>query len=114
MMDATAKRRAFGSDRTVLATDVRRKKKGARTTVGMTSGILRVLKSGCRWCDCPPESTVDDGRWTERGVCERLFRELAGRDRSTQTQMIDSARIKARRLHPVKTTAHLALHRKGS
>jgi transposase len=25
------------------------------------SGIVQVLKSGCRWCDCPPElRTADD------------------------------------------------------
>ena len=22
------------------------------------TGILHVLKSGCRWCDCPPQSTA--------------------------------------------------------
>ena len=47
------------------------------------SGILHVLKSGCRWCDCPPEygppTTIYNRfvRWAERGVWERLFRELA-------------------------------------
>ena len=67
------------------------------------SGILHVLKSGCRWCDCPPEygppTTIYNRfvRWAERGVWERLFRELAARGRSTQTQMIDSTHIKAHR-----------------
>jgi transposase len=67
------------------------------------SGILHVLKSGCRWCDCPPEygppTTIYNRfvRWAERGVWERLFRELAGRGRSTDTQMIDSTYIKAHR-----------------
>lgn len=48
------------------------------------SGILHVLKSGCRWCDCPPEygppTTIYNCfvRWAEHGVWERLFRELAG------------------------------------
>ena len=38
------------------------------------SGILHVLKSGCRWKDCPPEygphTTVYNrfARWAERGV----------------------------------------------
>ena len=42
------------------------------------SGILHVLKSGCRWCDCPPEygppTTLYNrfARWAERGVWERL------------------------------------------
>jgi transposase len=67
------------------------------------SGILHVLKSGCRWCDCPPEygppTTIYNRfvRWAERGVWERLFRELAGRGRSTDTQMIDSTHVKAHR-----------------
>jgi transposase len=67
------------------------------------SGIMHVLKSGCRWCDCPPEygppTTIYNRfvRWAERGVWERLFRELAERGRSTQTQMIDSTHIKAHR-----------------
>ena len=67
------------------------------------SGILHVLKSGCRWCDCPPEygpaTTIYNRfvRWAERGVWERLFRELAARGRSTETQMIDTTHIKAHR-----------------
>src|SRR5580700_2999909 len=67
------------------------------------SGILHVLKSGCRWCDCPPEygpfTTIYNRfvRWAERGVWERLFRELSAAGRSTKTQMIDSTHIKAHR-----------------
>jgi len=67
------------------------------------SGILHVLKSGCRWCDCPPEygppTTIYNRfvRWAERGVWERLFHELAERGRSGGTQMIDSTHIKAHR-----------------
>ncbi|HMA57468.1 MAG TPA: IS5 family transposase [Pseudolabrys sp.] len=67
------------------------------------SGILHVLKSGCRWKDCPPEygphTTVYNrfARWAERGVWERLFKELAHRGRSTATQMIDSTHVKAHR-----------------
>ena len=67
------------------------------------SGIVHVLKSGCRWCDCPPEygpaTTIYNRfvRWAERGVWENLFRALAGKGRSAQTQMIDSTHIKAHR-----------------
>ena len=59
------------------------------------SGIVQVLKSGCRWCDCPPEygppTTIYNRfvRSARRGVCENLFRELAGNGRSKNTQMID-------------------------
>jgi transposase len=67
------------------------------------SGILHVLKSGYRWCDCPPEygppTTIYNrfARWAERGVWERLFRELAAHGRSGETQMIDSTHVKAHR-----------------
>jgi transposase len=67
------------------------------------SGIIHVIKSGCRWCDCPPEygppTTIYNRfvRWAERGVWERLFHELAGRGRAKDTQMIDSTHIKAHR-----------------
>ena len=67
------------------------------------SGIVHVLKSGCRWCDCPPEygpaTTIYNRfvRWAERGIWENLFRQLAGRGRSINTQMIDSTHVKAHR-----------------
>jgi transposase len=67
------------------------------------SGIVHVLKTGCRWCDCPPEygphMTIYNRfvRWARRGVWENLFRELAGNGRSTDTQMIDSTHVKAHR-----------------
>ena len=37
----------------LLPTDVRGKDRADDRRV--ISGILHVLKSGCRWCDCPPE-----------------------------------------------------------
>jgi transposase len=67
------------------------------------SGIVHVIKSGCRWCDCPPEygppTTIYNRfvRWAQRGVWEQLFRELAARGRSTETQMIDATHVKAHR-----------------
>ena len=67
------------------------------------SGIIHVLKSGCRWCDCPPEygpyTTIYNRfvRWAERGIWENLFRKLAGNARSADTQMIDSTHVKAHR-----------------
>lgn len=67
------------------------------------SGILHVLKSGCRWCDCPPEYGPHTKiynrfvRWAQRGVWERLFNELASRGRAADTQMIDSTHVKAHR-----------------
>lgn len=67
------------------------------------SGIIHVLKGGCRWCDCPPEygppTTIYNRfvRWAKRGVWERLFNALADRGRATETQMIDSTHVKAHR-----------------
>jgi putative transposase len=85
----------------LLPTDVRGKERVDDRRV--ISGILHVLKSGCRWCDCPPEygphTTIYNRfvRWAKRGVWERLFRELADRGRSSSTQMIDSTHVKAHR-----------------
>ena len=84
-----------------LPTDVRGKERADDRRV--ISGILHVLKSGCRWKDCQPEygppTTVYNRfvRWAERGIWERLFRALAARGRSDGTQMIDSTHIKAHR-----------------
>src|SRR6201995_2984871 len=67
------------------------------------SGIVHVLKSGCRWSDCPeaygPPTTIYNRfvRWARRGIWENLFRELSGKGRSTDTQMIDSTHVKAHR-----------------
>ena len=67
------------------------------------SGIVHVLKSGCRWQDCLPEygphTTIYNRfvRWAERGIWDNLFRQLAGRGRSTATQMINSTHVKAHR-----------------
>ena len=83
-----------------LPTDVRGVERADDRRV--ISGIVHVLKSGCRWCDCPPEygppTTILipfalGAAWR----LENLFRELAGTGRSTDTQMIDSTHVKAHR-----------------
>ena len=67
------------------------------------SGIVHVLKSGCRWCDCPaeygPPTTIYNRfvRWARRGIWESLFRELAENGGVTAMQMIDSTHVKAHR-----------------
>jgi transposase len=84
-----------------LPTDVRGRERADDRRV--ISGILHVLKSGCRWKDCPleygPYTTIYNRftRWARRGVWEKLFRELAVGVRSEQIQMIDSTHIKAHR-----------------
>jgi transposase len=85
----------------LLPTDVRGKERVDDRRV--ISGIIYVLKTGCRWCDCPPEygpyTTIYNRfvRWAERGIWENLFRKLAGNGRSAQLQMIDSTHVKAHR-----------------
>jgi transposase len=85
----------------LLPTDVRGKPRVDDRRV--ISGILHILKSGCRWCDCPaeygPPTTIYNRfvRWAKRGVWERMFQKLSSRGRSTETQMIDSTHIKAHR-----------------
>ena len=85
----------------LLPTDVRGKARVDDRRV--ISGIVHVIKSGCRWCDCPPEygppMTIYNRfvRWAERGVWERLFRALAVRGRTTDVQMIDATYVKAHR-----------------
>jgi transposase len=84
-----------------LPTDVRGKPRVDDRRV--ISGILYVLKTGCRWVDVPPEygplTTIYNRfvRWAERGVWKDLFNALSGRGRSTHTQMIDSTHVKAHR-----------------
>ena len=85
----------------LLPTDVRGKDRVDDRRV--ISGIVFVIKSGCRWCDCPaeygPPTTIYNRfvRWAERGIWEHLFCELAERGRASETQMIDSTHIKAHR-----------------
>jgi transposase len=67
------------------------------------SGIIHILKSGCRWKDCPeaygPPTTIYNrfARWARRGIWENLFRAIAANGRSADTQMIDSTHVKAHR-----------------
>ena len=85
----------------LLPTDVRGKPRVDDRRV--ISGIMHVLKAGCRWCDLPPEygphTTVYNRfvRWARRGVWEDMFHALAARGRSGHTQMIDSTHVKAHR-----------------
>jgi transposase len=68
------------------------------------SGVVHVLKSGCRWSDCPevygPHTRLYNRfvRWARRGIWEGLFRELAADAHPAELQqLVDSIRIKARR-----------------
>ena len=67
------------------------------------SGILHVLKVGCRWCDCPaeygPSTTVYNrfNRWSRRGFWLKLLDALVDTGAVTKSTAIDSTYIKAQR-----------------
>ena len=77
---------------------------GARRTDDrrVISGIVHVLKTGCRWQDCPPvygpSTTIYNRfrRWTMRGLWRRLFEALA-LTKPGEDQAIDSTTAKAHR-----------------
>jgi len=66
------------------------------------SGIIHVLKTGCRWQDCPanygPSTTVYNRfrRWTMQGIWRRLFLALV-EVAPGEAQLIDSTTSKAHR-----------------
>ncbi len=67
------------------------------------SGILHVLKVGCRWCDCPadygPSTTVYNrfNRWSHRGFWLQLLDALVDTGAVTKSTSIDSTYVKAQR-----------------
>jgi transposase len=67
------------------------------------SGILHVLKTGCRWRDVPPDSgpptTVYNryNSWSQRGLRARLFERVAGSGEVPAELIIDSTHVKAHR-----------------
>jgi transposase len=66
------------------------------------SGIIHVLRSGCRWQDCPacygPPTTIYNRfhRWSARGIWRRLFDALV-QTSDRDIHMIDSTTAKAHR-----------------
>jgi len=67
------------------------------------SGILHVLKTGCRWRDVPtaygPPTTVYNRyhRWSRRGIWQRMFERMAAAGSVPQELAIDSSHVKAHR-----------------
>jgi len=67
------------------------------------SGIVHVLKSGCRWKDCPavygPSATIYNrfNRWSWRGLWGRVFAELAAQAEIPEDLSIDSTAVPAHR-----------------
>jgi len=67
------------------------------------SGIVHVLKSGCRWGDAPkdygPKKTLYNRfvRWAVRGIWQDLFKVLAATGGPPAEAMLDSTHIKVHR-----------------
>jgi len=67
------------------------------------SGIVHVLKTGCRCRDCPPEygppTTIYNRyhRWSRRGLWVNLLEALVARGVLSQSMAIDSTYVKAHR-----------------
>jgi len=66
------------------------------------SGIVHVLRSGCRWQDCPlvygPSTTVYNrfNRWSKRGLWQDIFAALV-ETIPDDTRSIDSTAVKVQR-----------------
>lgn len=77
---------------------------GARRTDDrrVISGIVHVLRTGCRWQDCPsvygPSTTIYNRfhRWSARGIWQRLFAATV-RTGGAELHLIDSTTAKAHR-----------------
>ena len=67
------------------------------------SGIIHVLKTGCRWADSPkdygPRKTIYNRfvRWAVRGIWENIFETLAASGGPPAEAMLDSTHIKVHR-----------------
>ena len=67
------------------------------------SGIMHVLRYGCRWCDCPavygPHTTVYNrfNRWSKDGIWQGMWDSLVQPDQAHEVQAIDSTTCKAHR-----------------
>ncbi len=82
-----------------------RKQPGARRVDDrrVISGIIHVLKSGCRWVDCPaeygPATTIYNrfNRWSRKRFWADLVDALAASGAVTKSTAIDSTYVKAHR-----------------
>ena len=67
------------------------------------SGILHVLKTGCRWRDVPaaygPPTTVYNryNRWSQRRIWQRIFEKMAAQGPVPEELSLDSSHVKAHR-----------------
>ena len=80
-----------------------RGRRGAHRDRRVISGIVHVLKSGCRWADAPlfygPRKTLYNRfvRWAAKGVWLEIFHALAATGGPPAEVLIDSSAVKAHR-----------------
>lgn len=73
------------------------------TIPSVYSCIIHVLKTGCRWCDCPPDygplTTVYNrfNRWSRRRFWIDLLEALATSGAVTKSTQVGSTYVKAQR-----------------
>jgi transposase len=88
----------------VIEAAIPKKRRGVKPTrnLEVISGIIHVLKTGCRWQDCPsdygPHTTVYNrfNRWSKAGIWADILSQLMVYD-ATDIQCIDSTTAKAHR-----------------
>ena len=67
------------------------------------SGIIHVVKTGCRWCDCPPgygpPTTIYNrfNRWSRRGFWKAMLAALAKAGWTGEANAIDATYVRAHR-----------------
>jgi len=67
------------------------------------SGIIQVVKTGCRWCDCPAEyglpATVYNrfNRWSRRGFWKVMLAAMAKAGWNSEASAIDATYFTAHR-----------------
>jgi transposase len=67
------------------------------------SGIMHVMKVGCRWKDCPqeygPPKTIYNrfARWSERGIWQNIFKAVAETSEAPGSVALDSTHVKVHR-----------------
>lgn len=89
---------------TAIEAAIPNKRRGVkpRRNLEVISGIIHVLKIGCRWEDCPPEygphTTIYNrfNRWSKAGIWSGILAKLMVYD-ATDIQCIDSTAAKAHR-----------------
>lgn len=68
-----------------------------------------MLKSGCRWCDCPTGVRPADDDQQEKGVAVRESSPLGGKDGLSCGRSRKHGSFSDRRANPLETSARLTI-----